>query len=101
MSLFQCTDVLANVQSNLTKAVTKKKKINRIFDRCKFVCSIPLYPPLFHIQGLRLAIFGAEYGYHSPPKIVRFFPLSQKKNPIKNSPRDHKRSLLICNNYYE
>ncbi|XP_045216917.1 dynactin subunit 3-like isoform X1 [Mercenaria mercenaria] len=29
----KCTDVLANVQTNLTKAVAGKKKINRIFDR--------------------------------------------------------------------
>lgn len=29
----KCTDVLANVQSNLTKSITGKKKINKIFDR--------------------------------------------------------------------
>ncbi|KAL4228025.1 Dynactin subunit 3 [Mactra antiquata] len=33
MKPLKCTDVLGNVQTNLTKSITGKKKINKIFDR--------------------------------------------------------------------
>ena len=34
-------------------------------------------------QGTRLAFFGAEYRYHSPPKTVCFSPISEKI-PLSN-----------------
>ena len=32
-------------------------------------------------SGKHLAIFGAEYWYHSTPKIICFFPFFRKKSP--------------------
>ena len=34
---FQCTDTLTNIQAKLTSAVTGKKKINKVFDRRKYI----------------------------------------------------------------